>query len=147
MIHGMLLRYYNQNTHIEDFWNIAMLFYKRLKARAWDRATLEPIFAAAWKKICSEPKPKPNTQSEELSRREQLIVHLEYHRFGIPRKLVRKLYNENCGELFEKSVQDGGLEIKRLILAYSRPRNLRDLLQRAKLHQQTGREVSTLLGG
>ena len=147
MIHGMLRRYYNQNSNIDDFWNIAMLFYKRLKERAWDRATLEPIFISAYKKICSQPKKKPNTQSEELSRREQLIVHLEYHRFGIPRKLVRKLYYEHCGELFAKSAQDGGLEIKRLILAYSRPRNLRDLLQRAKLHQQTGREVSTFLGG
>lgn len=129
--------------------HLAMLFYKRLKARAWDRATLEPIFAAAWKKICSEPKQKPDTQSEELSRREHLIIHFEYHRhrYGIPRKLVRKLYNEHCGELFEKSVHDGGLEIKRMTLAYSRPRNLRDLLQRAKLHQQTGREVSTFLGG
>ena len=27
----MLKRYYHQNTYVEDFWEVAMLFYNRLK--------------------------------------------------------------------------------------------------------------------
>ena len=37
-------------------------------------------------------------------------------------------------ELLEKDTNKGGLGIKQVIFAYSRPRNLKDLLQGAKLH-------------
>ena len=41
---------------------------------------------------------------------------------------------------------DGGLATDRMIVAYSRPPNLRDQLQSAKLHQIEGEEVSTYFG-
>ena len=136
----------HQNSNPEDFWKIAMSFYRWLKRRGWERATIEPIFITAYEKILSQlEQHQPDDQSEPLSRREQIILHLEYHKYGIPRKLVRKLFYETCGELFGKSIEDGGLGIERLILAYSRPKNLRDLLQRARLYEQSEREVSTYL--
>ena len=53
MIFGSLRRYFEQNSRTEDFWTIAMQLYHRLKARGWDRATLEPIFIAAYQRIQS----------------------------------------------------------------------------------------------
>ena len=49
-------------------------------------------------------------------------------------------------ELFKKDIDGGGLEIKRVIFAYSRPRNLKDLLQRAKLHENKDHKASSFLG-
>ena len=43
IVFSMLKRYYYQNSHLEDFWKIAMLLYKRLKDQGWDRKTLEPM--------------------------------------------------------------------------------------------------------
>jgi len=54
MIYGILRQYYLQNSKLEDYWKIAMLFYNRLKDRGWLRATLEPIFVAAHEKIRSQ---------------------------------------------------------------------------------------------
>ena len=51
MIYSMLRQYYLQNSNLEDYWKIAMLFYNRLKDRGWPRSTLEPIFIAAHEKI------------------------------------------------------------------------------------------------
>ena len=49
-------------------------------------------------------------------------------------------------EFLEKDTNEGGLGIKRVIFAYSRPRNLKDLLQRAKLHENKEYKASTFLG-
>ena len=78
-----------------------------------------------------------------VSSRKIFFLHLEYHPNDIPRKKVRELFSETCVPLFTREIKDGGIEIKRIIVAYSRPRNLRDLLQKAKVYQAKGGEVST----
>ena len=74
---------------------------------------------------------------------EQIVLHLEYHPNDIPRKRVRQLFAETCEPLLSRDINNGGLGIKRTIIAYSRPRNLKDLLQSAKLYEKKGKEVST----
>jgi hypothetical protein len=143
IVFSMLKRYYHQNTHVEDYWRVAMSFYKRLKDRGWDRRTLETAFVSAHMKITSPPAKEKKTK-DEISNRETVILHFEYNRHDIQRKKVREIWNETCG-LLEKSISEGGLDIKRVICAYSRPRNLRDLLQRAQLHQNPDHKASTYL--
>ena len=72
-----------------------------------------------------------------------MILHIEYHPNEIPRKKIRELWNKNCVELLSKTVAEGGLGIEKTIIAYSRPKNLKDVLQSAKLYQHPGKEVST----
>ena len=109
-----------------------MSFYNRLKDRGWNRRTLETAFVSAHKKI-TPPSAKEKTAKDEISKGETVILHFEYNRHNIQRKEVREIRNETCG-LLEKSVSEDGFGIKRIICAHSRPRNLRDLLQRAQLH-------------
>ena len=145
VIHGMILQYWKQNSQKEDFWHICMLFYKRLRARGWDRATIEPIFITAYNKISHQPEEPPTLKkqrTESPSFRDLMIIHLEYHPDDIPRKKIREIYSQHCAEKFESI-----LGIQRTIVAYSNPPNLRDLLQSAKLFEQKGSEVSTFLGG
>ena len=115
-----------------------MIFYNRLKDRGWERETLEPIYIDAHNKIVSPVKRNKNSASIE----DTAILHFEYHRHNITNKRVRKIWNETCA-LLEKNVQAGGLGIEQMICAYSRPRNLKDLLQTAKLKELTGHEAST----
>ena len=120
-----------------------MLFYKRLKAQGWDRATIEPIFIAAHQKISTQSKQKHiDAKEKDPPLDDQLIIHLEYHPDDIPRKEVREIYNKHCGELFEKI-----LGVKKTTAAYSRPENLRDILQSAKLYEKEGKEASTFYRG
>ena len=123
-----------------------MLLYKRLKDRGWDRKTLEPMFIWAHEEIVS-PRKKRKKEEEPVSNRSIVLVHSEYNKFDIQRKKVREIWNDTM-ELLEKDISEGGLGIKRVIFAYSRPRNLKDLLQRAKLYQNKDHKASSyFLGG
>ena len=139
VIYSLLRTYFLQNSEREDYLKYAILLYKRLKARGWARAVLEPIFVAAHDRICSQPQRREKRKSKEPISREQIVLHLEFHPDDIPRKRVRELYAENCEEVFRRT-----LGIERAIVAYSRPRNLRDLLQSAKLREKEGSEVRGL---
>ena len=143
IVTSTLQTYHYQNTHAEDYWDIAMLYYRRLRMRGWDRKTLEPIFVKAHKKIESQQEEAEPAEEVEILNKEHVILHLEYHPNDIPRKRIRDLWDKHCGELLSQSVANGGLGINKMTIAYSRPRNLRDLTQRAKLCQHPGKEVST----
>ena len=93
--------------------------------------------------MISHPRKKrEQVNKKSPSNKDIAILHMEYHPDDIPRKRVRDLWAENCA-LLERSVDEGGLGIEHMICAYSRPQNLRDLLQKAKLYQLESKEVST----
>ena len=120
-----------------------MQFYNHLKDRGWDRPIIEPHFSIAHERIVSHlGKKREQVNEKSLSNKDIAILHMEYHPDDIPRKRVRDLWNENCA-LLERSVDEGGLGIEHMICAYSRPPNLRDLLQKEKLYQLESKEVST----
>ena len=85
--------------------------------------------------------PIPTTEPE-LTNHERIFLHWEYHPNDISRKNVRAIYNDTCKELFEDA-----LGIKQTTIAYSRPKNLKDVLTKAKLHQAPGREASKFYSG
>ena len=99
------------------------------------------MFVTAHNKII-DPDQTSTKQTNEISNREIAILHMEYNKFDIPRWEIRSIWNETCS-LLEQDVSDGGLGIKRMICAYSKPKNLRDLLQSAKLRELEGHEAST----
>ena len=89
--------------------------------------------------------PQPPAESISNALEKQIVLHLKYHPDDIPRKKIHQLFSETCEPIVSRGTDDGGLGMKRTIIAYSRPRNLRDLLQKAKLYQKRGKEVSTYL--
>ncbi len=76
VVFGLLRNYYKQNTYREDYFTMAMLLYKRLKARGWNRETLEPIFITAHERISNsksnlKPKSKPTASD---NKKMQIII-------------------------------------------------------------------------
>jgi hypothetical protein len=63
----------------------------------------------------------------------RLFIHIEYHPEDIPRKRVQALYQLHLGEV-------------QPTIAYSRPKNIGDLITKAKLHQAPGQTSSIILG-
>ena len=120
-----------------------MQFYKRLKTRGWDKRTLEPIFTADHKQLLSEPEGTNKTQENETSTQDQMILHSEFHPDDIQHKIVHDLWSKDCGEYLSEHIEDGGIGIKQTIIAYSRQKHLRDVLQKARLYQLPGKEVSS----
>ncbi|KAL7518397.1 hypothetical protein ACHAWF_000189 [Thalassiosira exigua] len=61
---------------------------------------------------------------------------MEYHPRDVSKHTTRTLYDLHCRDLFEDL-----LNVKKTTVAYSRPKNIRDMVTKAKLHQAPGGEA------
>ena len=69
------------------------------------------------------------------------MLYTEYSRNDIPKKAVRSIVNTTLSNTLAE------LNISQTTVAYSRPKNIKDLLSKAKLHQAKGKEVSIYYTG
>ena len=118
------------------------MLYKHLLERGWEREYMRKLIIEATTEIESRGKEGPkssNSAKDKTSNR--LFLHLQYHPDDIPRREVQELYQEHCGELFQRL-----LNIDRPTIAYSRPPNLGEFVTKAKLHQAPERTASRILG-
>ena len=66
---------------------------------------------------------------------------MEYSSNDIPRKSVRAVVDRTLGVLLKE------IGITQVTLAYSRAKNIKDLVTKAKLHQPPGKEASKYYWG
>ena len=125
---------------------MATKLFVRHVNRGWDRTTMKHWIISADKKIQQETlqqtQPTHVTTEEPLTNTEQVFLHFEYHKNDIPKNKVRAIYETTCKELLSSR-----LGIKQLTIAYSRPKNIKDTITKAKLHQAPGREASKYYSG
>lgn len=158
LIFGLLSTYHKQNTLPNDFIHFSSLLFNRLLARGHQRDTIKPIFMEAAKKLDAlkekESKEEISTHKSRITNgRRQLFFHLPYHPRSISRKKLQSLYNTHCNlpnnfdEGFKSMKIDNGgqLEIEKLTIAYSRARNLRDVLCPSTFEQSQDCQVSNYL--
>ena len=144
IIYSLMRNYRRQNTHIDDYYNVAIKLFDRHVARGWDRATMRDYILDADRKLSfPSPTTQPNnTPPTTPSNKERLFIHMEYQPHDIPRKHVRAIYDMTCKEVFEHE-----LGITQTTIAYSHPKNIQDLVTKAKLHQAPGKPVSKYYSG
>ena len=140
IVYGLLRNYYSQNSNKSDYIQMAVLLLRRLVARGWDRTYIKSLILSADSRLRSAEAQSSTTPNDRrpLTNKERLFLHYEYHPSGMPRGEIRQIYQSTCGELLESC-----LGIKQMTVAYSRPKNVRDVLVRAKLHQAPGHGAST----
>ena len=72
---------------------------------------------------------------------------MEYHPHDIPHIIVCKIYEKNCTELSNFKYNSGEeLGINKLLIAYSQPKNLWDILLPTTQHQADGKSVIDIMG-
>jgi len=130
IVYGNLRRYWLQNTNVLDFIEIAKQFADRLSARGYDRNTITNLFLAAAKRLDEK------TTATKRATDDTIYLHWTWHPRDISKPKLRAIFNK---ELKEKS------GFNNLIIAYSRPKNLRDCLMKTKLSEPDGSRVSSLL--
>jgi len=86
VVYSQLLQYFKQNSQREDYWKIAISFYRKFKARGWSKTLLGHIFNSVHEEIMSRPRHnyEQKTKDEPQSLRDQLILHIEYHPNNFP---------------------------------------------------------------
>lgn len=129
IVYGNLRRYWLQNTNITDFISITKQFAERLSIRGYDKNTIINLFSDAAKKL-------DGLITEKPKRNDTIYLHWTWHPQDISRSKLRTIFNgalkEKCG-------------FNNLIIAYSRPKNLRDCLMTTTLSEPDGNRVSSLL--
>jgi hypothetical protein len=128
LIFGRLRAYWLQNTYRKDFIRMATLLARRLIARGYILAQLMPLFIEAEARLANLQRTGPRNPDVQNAghsdatatetKTQPLFFHLQFHPRGIQRAQIRAAYNETLAPLLEQD--------RRLIVAVSRPRNLRD---------------------
>jgi hypothetical protein len=136
IVYGNLQRYWQQNTHSKDFIEIARKFYQRLISRGHSHNSVRELFTEAAAAIDRAIGRHTSSESRRADPRNTLFYHLEYHPRGLTRHTIRVEYN------FTGCVNESGFS--RLIIAFSRPRNLRDALMQTKLEEPDGSRASDI---
>ena len=149
MIYSLMKTYSYQNSHQRDYEGEVIFLFNHLIARGWPKNSLKAYILHADTSIRNSLPPTnqladqaeaiPSTSAED-SGKDRLFFHLPYHPYDIPRKHIRRLYDQHCANIFSKH-----RGIKEFTVAYSRHKNLKELLTRAKLHQAPNRAASTFL--
>ena len=153
IIYSLMKNYYRQNTLESDYYNMAVKLFERHAARGWDRTLIKSLILDADRRIKSTPPsttpptPTPPTlnipgQQQPREKVDTLYLHWQYHPNDISRKQLRSIYDRTCKKDIERV-----LDITKLVIAYSKPPNIKEALTKAKLHQATGREASKFYSG
>jgi hypothetical protein len=122
LIKGKLQRYWLQNQS-QDFQDLATKFIERLHARGHSIDNLRNIFIQAAESLnLSQRISSENTL--ETNNDNSLYIHWTYHPKDLQRQDIRKLY---------ESILEPYTPHNRMVVAISRPKNLRDVLTKTEL--------------
>ena len=151
IIHSQLRKYWFQNTNKDDFQNITKAFFQRLQDRGHNPLKLQQIFLETATKLDTPlPDYQPNDTSldhrshhprhHSLSsppKTTDLYLKWRFHPNDIAKTTIRRIYKQTCESItptaplgFRELPTDNGstMTINKLTVAYTRDKNLRDLL-------------------
>ena len=157
LVIGSIERYWRQNSRREDYQKIVALLFQRLLARGFEYEKLVSIFKEAAEYV-DKKQQWSNVEKQQYKERrntgdETLIFHREFHPRDTGRKTIQQAFrthmlkeNDNLTKTKVKSndVKREGISemgINRMIIAYSRPKNLWDLLCPSKLYLPPNQSV------
>ena len=142
LIHGLLRKYWIQNTNPSDFRRITQLLFQRLCDRGHDPRHLLPLFTQAAHSIDSKLRSIPFNNTTSPSNASEIFLKWRFHPDSISRQTIRRCYASTCETQspdaplgFRRLPTKHGhiLHIDKLTIAYTRDRNLRDILIPSKL--------------
>ena len=125
LIFGRLRAYYNHNTDVADYHKMAILLAQRLVDRGWNFDKIRPVFKDAHDRITgktTKPKPKSNCNMKPI------FIHAKHQPRAIQRDQFRNIFDTTLGKHISNP----------LIIAVSRPKNLRERLCSSKLKPVDG---------
>lgn len=117
------------------------LLYHRLMQRGWGRIFVHEIVLEATSKAENKPINPPPITTDAKKLKDNIFLHFQFHRDRISRQDTRKYFEEHLEQICKNE-----LKTERMIVTFSRPKNIGDFVTRAKLHQAPGKSISTILG-
>lgn len=140
LIFGNLQRYWKQNSLAADYTKMATDFRHHLLARGHTPEVLDKIFIEAASHIDNTSN---NTKTVGNSK-PKLFLHWEFHPKDISRRQIRSIFQETCSQTLSSARTLTGKkpEIGQLTIAYSKYKNIGNVLCRSKMSEPPGARVS-----
>jgi hypothetical protein len=123
LIKGELQRYWTQNNH-QTFQQLTTKFIERLHARGHTIKSLTPTLLQAADSLTYQTKLNNKNKNKSNDNDNNLYFHWKYHPKGLQWQDIRQTFNANLRQ---------HIPFERMVIAMSRPRNLRDILTRTAL--------------
>jgi hypothetical protein len=140
-VYSLVQRYFMQNTYQKDFAYFVGLLYHRLIQRGWNRTAINELVLQATARAENKSTTPTIVASNSDVMKDTVFLHFQFHKDGISRQEIRKEF-----ELYLEDICKEELCKERMIVAFSRPKNIGDFVTRAKLHQAPDKSASTILG-
>lgn len=155
LIYGLMKTYRRQNSNVEDFkLNVKQLF-RCLLARGYNHHDISTMFKEAANTIKhNQLQHSHRNQQQGKEKKNDIFFHIPYHPRDIRQNNIQQTYSQNCnnknnlGESFKAMKNDmmgGTMRIDKLSVAYSKGKNLRDMLCQSKLRISEDCSVSKIL--
>ena len=143
LIHTMIIRYWRLNTLAADFRKNVKQFFGRMIAAGHDSEYLKKAFIATGEKILIREQKRlvtartltPGTDTATEDTNDTLYFKWPYHPRGVQARDLQML--------FEKHLK-GHVGYSKMIVALTRPKNLRDLCTNNRVQQEEGKKASQL---
>ena len=118
------------------------LLYQRLIQQGWDRTIISEFILQATARAENKSTSPPTTIASNADViKDAVFLHFQFHKDRISQQEIRKEF-----ELHLEKICKEELYKERMIVTFSRPKNIGDFDTRAKLHQSPDKSASTILG-
>ena len=152
LVIGNVLRIYHLCSEPDQRKSYYQMFYQRLRARGYLPSHLNDLFQRAFSLAQSKPMPSTRNKQRERNRTQAInnsfnvnksedntaILHIPYHPKSPSSSQIQKLFRE---QFMEQDKTVAGLA--KLTIAYSRPRNLGEMLSYRRIENFDGPPVSS----
>lgn len=146
VINRLIWRFHLQNSKQKEFVNLVVLLYKRLAARGWDATSMRQLILTAITKLQQHSKATTQSIQQQPNQNGSIFLHLQYHQNDIPRIELRTIYEKNCKHLEQLTTKKGKeLSLTSFTIAYSRTKNLHDILNQPSSIQSRAKKKNTTL--
>ena len=157
LICGMVLRIHSLCSRAKDIDKELVFFFRCLVDRGHQSATMIPLFSKAIinakKYLSQDPAFRERKKQEKLeAANRRVFLHLPYHPQNPPARVVQDMWRRLVSAPALKTplnhIENHNghkIPIDQMVIAYSRPPNLSNMLSYRKIDKLSGRKVSSYL--
>ena len=148
---GTLYRYKRICSRIDDFYDQTQKYFYRIVSRGHKPSIVRNLFREAYDILPTmKPRKKPSSSEMAVESKERVFIHFNYHPFEPNRRYIQAVAQQTLlspkNEPTLDNVSNGfgaRVGVKRLVVAYHRPRNIKDNLIPRKFGSRPGPSAST----
>jgi hypothetical protein len=151
MIIGGIGRIYRLTSEQSDRQASIRAFYRRLRVRGYTAETLHPLFSEGIARASRPTRHAPQAADED---EERIFLHLPFHPCNPSSQSIQRLFRDvllsppNEPLLPDlRNSNDAPVRINRMIVAYHRPYNLKNLLFPRRIKEVPAQLVSSVIPG